>query len=554
MGAPGRTAAIALGLALAAALAPATARAIVSDAHLIDGPSADLEGEPDAAMAEDGTGGVVYLRRVNGHEHVFAVPFEDGRWGASMRVDAGQAFDSSWPRIAAGDGGRLLVTWVQDFGVQTDRMFSATMDPGAGGFQAPVPVDFDIGKATSTFPDLAMSRGGQAYLVYNVVTDTSTANPPGYLGIDVRLARYSNRLWSAVGPRIDRNGGLPMRQPTAAIAPRVGIDVQGQAVVAWLEPDDEFVDRVWARRVFGGQTGIPLQVSPSLWEDRPLRGSVGSFSLDVSGFGQATVAFTQAPGQNGALDAVRVMVNGMPDVFTEGASEFGDPHLIDESARPSVASPAVGVDPTGLFNVAFGSGSATLLSTGDDFSLVRRRADRRGGQHRAAGAAGRRRRERRRGRRLARAALDRRDGDDPGATRRRGLGVDIPDRPAAVARSDRPRSVARAWATPSSPGHRGPGPRARSPPRWSTPPPIRSSSSCPTAGAASARCRSPGIRRRTRSATSPTRSASTTSRSSTGSRASARSSVGGRSRTASTGSRSSRSTAAARRPEALSDG
>lgn len=354
---------------LVAGLVPASAGAFVSETHLIDGPSAQLVDEPAAAMSEDGTGGVVYLKQVEGRSHVFAAKFEDGVWGAPQRVDVGQNFDSSWPRIAAGDNGRLLVTWVQEFGIGTDRMFSATLDPGAGGFQAPVPVDFDVGEATSSYPDLAMARGGQAYLVYNVVTDTGAGNPPGYVGLDVRVARYSNRLWTAVGARVDRNSSLPMRIPSAAIAPQIGIDVQGQAVVAWLEPDDEFIDRVWARRVFGGTTGIPLRVSPTTWNNVPLRGAVDAFAMDVAGFGQATVAFRQQPGQTGALDGTRVMVNGMPDVFTEGGDKFGQPQLADDGARGAVGVPAVGVDGRGLFGAAFASGPATLLGSGDDFSI-----------------------------------------------------------------------------------------------------------------------------------------------------------------------------------------
>lgn len=349
--------------------APGAALAIVNETELIDGPSAELVGEPAAAMSEDGSGGIAYLKQVDGRDHVFAAKFEDGVWDAPQRIDVGQQFDSNWPRIAAGDNGRLLVTWTQDFGVTTDRMFSATMDPGARGFQSPVPVDFDIGKATSTYPDLTMSRGGQAYLVYNVVTDTSTGNPPGYIGLDVRVSRYSNRLWTAVGSRIDRNSGVPMRIPSAAIAPQIGADVQGQAVVSWLEPDDEFIDRVWARRVFGGTTGIPLRVSPTTWNNLPLRGGVDAFGMDVAGFGQATVAFRQQPGQTGALDATRVMVNGMPDVFTEGGDKFGEPQLADDVARGSVGTPAVGVDGRGLFATAFSVGPATLLGAGDDFSI-----------------------------------------------------------------------------------------------------------------------------------------------------------------------------------------
>lgn len=345
---------------------PATAVAVVSDVQLIDGPSADVIGVADAAMSEDGTGGVVWLRRVDGHPHVFAAQFKAGVWGPPRRVDAGQNFESKWPRIGAGDGGRLVVTWVQEFGLESDRLFSATLDPGANGFQAPVPIDFNVGEATSTFPDLAMARGGQAYLAYRVLTDTSPANPPGYAGADVRVARYNGRLWSVLGTPVDRNIAAPVRLPDEGNSPRVGIDVQGGGVVAWQEPDDEFVDRVWARRLFGATAGIPLQVSPSAWEGAPLRGPADAFALDMAGFGQAAVAFRQQPGQASKLDAPRAMVNETPDVFSELSGSFGQALLVDDGARGSLGAPSIGVDPRGLFASAFSSGPTSLLGSGDD--------------------------------------------------------------------------------------------------------------------------------------------------------------------------------------------
>jgi hypothetical protein len=351
---------------LALLVAPTAAVAFVSDVQPLEGPSADVIDVADAAMSEDGSGGVVWLRRVDGHAHVFVAQFRNGAWGSARRVDAGQGFDSSWARIGAGDGGRLVVTWVQEFGVESDRLFSATLDPGANGFQPPVPIDFNVGEATSTFPDLAMARGGQAYLAYRVVTDTSAANPPGYVGADVRVARYNGRLWSVLGTPVDRNIAAPVRLPNDANSPKVGIDVQGGGVVAWQEPDDEFVDRVWARRLFGTSTGVPLQASPSSWEGAPLRGPADAFALDVAGFGQAAVAFRQQPGQASRLNAPRAMVNEAPDVFSELSGSFGQAILIDGSALGALGGPSVGVDPRGLFASGFSSGAASLLGSGDD--------------------------------------------------------------------------------------------------------------------------------------------------------------------------------------------
>ncbi len=344
---------------------PAAARAEISDPHLVDGPSAEVVEVTDAAMAEDGSGGVVYLKKTGGRNHVFVSRFDGGAWSPPFRVDSGQEFDSSWPRIAAANRGRLLISWVQEFGVGTDRMFSATLDPGAETFQAPVPVDFNVGEATSSFPDLAMNAGGQAYLAYLVVTDTSPANPPGYVGAGVRVARYNNRLWSPLGSPVNRNPASPLRLPTATSGPRVGVDANGNGVVAWQEPDEEFVDRVWARRLFGTSVGIPLLVSPSSWEGGPVRGPADAFALDVSGFGQVAIALRQQPGQSGKLSAPRVFVNEMPDAFGAGAAAFKGARLIDGGSIGGLGPPSVGVEPNGAFVAGFGSGASSLLGSGD---------------------------------------------------------------------------------------------------------------------------------------------------------------------------------------------
>jgi len=346
---------------------PPRAEAVISDVQPIDGPSADIIDLGGSAMSEDGSGGVVYLKREGGRAHVFAAQFVDGTWQRPQRVDLGQNFDSSWPRIGAGDGGRLVVTWVQEFGAGTDRMFSAALDPGARRFQRPIPIDFNVGEATATFPALAMARGGQAYLTYRVVTDTSSSNPPGYIGADVRIARYGGSgLWSLNGAVADRNPSIPVRTPNEGNSPKVGIDIQGQGVVAFHEPGDDFVDRVYARRLFGSSTGFPLLVSPSTYEGAPLRGPADAFSLDVSGFGQGAVAFRQQPGEGGRLGATRTFVNELPDVFAEKSGEFIGARIIDGSPRAQVGPPSVAVSPRTDYLTSFASGTATLGGTGTD--------------------------------------------------------------------------------------------------------------------------------------------------------------------------------------------
>src|SRR5689334_6913470 len=132
------TATVALIATLCAAV---PARATISAAQTIDGPSDGIGEGGRVPMSQDGTRGNVYRKRVGGRAQHLAPQFSGDLLHAPQQVDVGQAFDSSWPTIGAGDGGRLVVTWVQEFGAGTDRLFSASLDPGASRCQAAVAVD-----------------------------------------------------------------------------------------------------------------------------------------------------------------------------------------------------------------------------------------------------------------------------------------------------------------------------------------------------------------------------------------------------------------------------
>jgi hypothetical protein len=261
---------------------------------------------------------------------------------------------------------------VQGFGTGSDRLFSASLDAGARRFQAPIPIDLNVGEATATFPSLSMNAGGAAYLCYRVLPSLATDPnlPAGYVDAETRIQRYDGSFWAALGQGADRNPSIPMRRPTAANTAKIAIDQQGNGAIAWQEPDEDFIERIWARRVFGQVLGIPLLVSPQRWNDRPLRGPADQFSLDVAGFGEVGVAFRQQPGDGTALKGTRVMVNSSPEAFSENAKAFPVPRIADGNgdAGPAVApGPAsVGVASNGSFLAAFGLGSATLGIDGTD--------------------------------------------------------------------------------------------------------------------------------------------------------------------------------------------
>jgi hypothetical protein len=356
------------------ACAPA-ARGEISPVAPIDGPSPEIVDFGGAAMAADGTGGIVYRKRVEGRIHIFAAQYAGGKWNAPQRIDVGERFDSSLPAIAAGEGGRLVVVWTNHYSSSTDGLFSATIDPGSGGFQPPVPVDLNIGQATGTYPSVAMNLAGQALVVYRVITAVSgpsTPNiPPGYVLADIRMARFDGQYWSSFGVPLERNPAQPVPQPTAVNSPQVAIDLTSQGLVAWQEPDDSFANRIYARRIFGMTPGNLLQVSPSTFSGHPLNGPADELSLDVAGFGQGAVAWRQQPAPGSGFAHARVFEAEIPSSFDPHGAAFGPAKPVDGPPGGDGPSEALGpvsmaVDGKGGFDVGSGAGHQSFDTGGSE--------------------------------------------------------------------------------------------------------------------------------------------------------------------------------------------
>jgi hypothetical protein len=371
-------------------LAVGQARAVIQPLHLVDGPSSEIVSLGGVAMAADGTGGIVYLKRVpekvremvggqvvetTVHRvHVFAARYANDQWYPAQRVDVGQPFPSSFPAIAAGEGGRLVVVWVNHYSRTTDGLFSASLAPGSSGFQTPVPIDLNIGQATGTYPSVAMNGAGAALVVYRVITAVSGPSnpeiPPGYVLAEIRMARFDGEYWSSFGVPINRNPAQAMVAPTALNSPKVAIDLTGQGLVAWQEPDDKFINRIYARRIFGTVPGNILQVSPSTFEGHALNGPADEFALDVGGFGEGAVAYRQEPAPGSGFLRPRVFVNEIPTTFDPHGQNFIGARLADGGGAAGLSAPigplSMAVDGKGDYDVGFGSGSESLDAPGSE--------------------------------------------------------------------------------------------------------------------------------------------------------------------------------------------
>jgi PKD domain-containing protein len=350
----------ALALALAALLLAGMARtadAVILPASTIDGPSEDIVGFGGIAMAEDGTGGVVYLKRVGGVAHVFVARYAEGHWLAPIRVDTGEPFAASWPRIGAAAGGELVVVWATPFATEgghpLDELLSATLGPGASSFGSAMIVDPDIRAAAGTSPALAMSSTGQADVVYRVVESEegqSTSVPllrPGDVVEDVRLAHFDGEQWTRLGS-INRDPGVSMRAPTEANAPQLAIGPTGNGIVVWQEPDIDGVARIWARRLFGQTLDYVLPVSATSFAGAPIGDDADAPAVSISRLGQAVVAYRQVAGPGSPLPGPRIFLNTLPDGESADGSQFAGASVVDSAvsggAAATVGPPSLDTD------------------------------------------------------------------------------------------------------------------------------------------------------------------------------------------------------------------
>jgi hypothetical protein len=355
------------------------ARATIVPAQTIDGPGEDIVGFGGAAMAEDGTGGLIYLKRVEGVPHVFVSRYTGGHWLAPIRVDAEEPFAASWPRIGAASGGELIVVWATPFATRQGKpvyeMLGAELGPGAEHFGQASIIDPNIEEATGTSPGLAVSSTGQADVVYRVV-QTSVFNVPllraGDVVEQVRVAHFSGQRWSGLGA-INRNPGASMRPPTQANAPQVAIGPTGSGVVVWQEPDVEGVGRIWARRIFGTTLDFVLPVSATTFAGAPISDDADAPAVAFSRLGQAEVAYRQIVGPGSPLPGPRIFLNILPDGESASGAQFQGAAIADATVSggtsASVGPPSVDIDEKQDVRLLYDSNGTPRVVEGNDRGL-----------------------------------------------------------------------------------------------------------------------------------------------------------------------------------------
>lgn len=378
-------------------LLAAPAWAVIDPARILDGPNNEILDVEGAAMAADGSGGILYRKEVNGVAHLFVAPLVNGAWGAPVQVDGEDPYGAGQAAIGAAEGGRLLVVWVQPRnvnarGVTVYALMSASLQAGASGFGPASMVDPEVsepytGSVSGIDPEIAMAPSGKAYVVYRVITDgceSSTTGEPmssscvpgsGDKLVEVRVAQFNYLRWNSLGS-VNRAPRIAMLSPTAANAPSIGIDLDGNGIVAWQEPSSAGGPaRIWVRRLFGTVKGNVLEASPETIGGRPVTSDAETPAVGVSPYGEAKIAFRIHGASGSAVTTTQLYTNTIGSELGVAAAELDGAVAVPGALGSELGAPSASVEPLGDFRVTWTQGQAvrelggTIDSTGAPQSL-----------------------------------------------------------------------------------------------------------------------------------------------------------------------------------------
>jgi hypothetical protein len=302
---------VATGLAILAAFAAAPAQAQVATPAapiVVDGPSPDIVSLSGLSVARDGTGGLVYLKNVGGTQHVFVSRLLGGVFRTPQQIDSTLAGPSSQPVIAAGNGGVLLLAFINGGGLYVVQALSASQ-----GFSAP---DGVIGGASN--PSLQLSNLGKAYLAFTVADGA---------GSDVRAAFWARGSWALESSPLN---AIPADDAgTGSGRPQVATAGDGVGTVVWGEGGHIYSRRVWGvgPSVVIEQADGPLPGCSEVSADDPQAGVGGDSSyvgvafqevVSCGGQRQQRVLFNRLHGS--AYDGL-TPVDGLSTSGADGAEQ-----------------------------------------------------------------------------------------------------------------------------------------------------------------------------------------------------------------------------------------
>ena len=331
---------------------PAAHAAVAPTSTVVDGPASQIRKFGGIDMAPDGTGAIAYSKQVGTDEHVFVSRFANGTWGAPVEVDGTLSPDDPVSiNVAAGNGGRVVVTYVNLAGTTSGALESAVSPSSSAGFTL-APVDTT---GTAIDDDLDMDpASGVAYVVYEVT------------GGHVMAQRWpgSGTAWSAVtvgaNPVLDVATGATGTGDDGA---RVVVDSAGNAVLAWPEGLPTTDQKAVARRVTGTSAGTPITLSATTLATHADAKETNMIDMDGGGSANPWIVFRQGFDYGGGSIVVRNIARQLVG-DTPSSPQVLDGLAIDPKPAEGAEHPFVDVNAAGqglattsrqLSNGVFGS-------------------------------------------------------------------------------------------------------------------------------------------------------------------------------------------------------
>jgi hypothetical protein len=281
--------------------------------QVIAGPAAGVSSLGGISIARDGTGAVVYLAQSGGVAHVFVSRLVGGVFQTAQRVDTGLSGASSQPVVAAGNGGLVLVAFIN-----AGSLYAADAPSAGAAWRAPSHLE-----AGAENPSLQMNRFGKAYLAFTGADGT---------GNDVRVEYFAAGAWAPASAPLNLTPADDAG--TGAGRPVVATSGDGIGIVAWGERG-----HLYARRVWGTSPSVAdQQLDPpsfaggaETWAGDPAI-SVGGNSSYVDVAYEETLQFGGQP-QTRVLMTRLISADTAPAVAVDGLSAGGD----GDAASPAVA-------------------------------------------------------------------------------------------------------------------------------------------------------------------------------------------------------------------------
>jgi hypothetical protein len=316
--------------------------------------SGDVTALGDIDVARDGSGGLVYVKKDGGVDHVFISRLAGGAWQPPERLDASLATASGQPVVAAADGGRLVIAYISGGALFTvtrpaaDQPFTAPQLVSTAASNPAIDLSInDVAYVSFTFAggggsDVVVARKDRtssAFVGIPGALDVTPANPAGVGGGRSKVAVAADGVglivWGEAGRVVARRVFETRISAVAqdATAESLGgfgggaadvpdVDVQDDSSFAWVVLRQAFADgrnHAIARKLVGSQFDPPAAIDGQPF---PSPDDAGPPRIDINGRGEGYASSALGTIAFGAVLKDRKLNPGVPLGPTAPAQGF----------------------------------------------------------------------------------------------------------------------------------------------------------------------------------------------------------------------------------------